>query len=58
MCDCVCRYISEYAKWEISDGFNDKTDNFLYTRPAAQSDLMFAGTHKPLRTEMTLIFIF
>ena len=31
MCECVCRYISEYAKWDISDGFNDKTDNFLYT---------------------------
>ena len=34
------------------------TDNFLYTRPAAQSGLMFAGDEKPLRTESTLIFIF
>ena len=42
----------------LSDGFNDKTDNFLYTRPAAQSGLMYAGDEKPLRTESTLIFIF
>ena len=42
----------------LRDDFDDKTDNVLYTRPAAQPGFMFAGAGKPLRNKSTLILFF